>query len=135
LQVAGLNAERAGTGINFFRADILRWKEWPDNGSYNLIVSNPPYVCEHEKAQMLSNVLEHEPALALFVPDDDPLVFYRAIAEFAAFYLEKNGKLYLEINENFGMEIVKLMKKHGYSGIELLKDFRGKDRFVFAGKV
>ncbi|HEX7410544.1 MAG TPA: peptide chain release factor N(5)-glutamine methyltransferase [Bacteroidales bacterium] len=134
LQVARRNAERAGTIINFFKADILRWKEWPDSGSYHIIVSNPPYVCEGEKSQMQLNVVEHEPALALFVPDNDPLVFYRAIAEFAASRLVQHGKLYLEINASYGPELVNLLKSLGYSDIELRKDFGGKDRFVIARK-
>ena len=83
---------------------------------------------------MQSNVLDHEPAMALFVPDEDPLVFYRAIAEFAASRLVKNGKLYLEINENFGTEMLNLLESFGFSDIKLRKDFRGKDRFAIATK-
>lgn len=135
LQVARRNADYSGTSINFFKADILRWKEWADFGTYHFIVSNPPYVCEHEKSQMQPNVLDHEPSLALFVPDDDPLVFYRAIAEFAASRLLQHGKLYLEINESYGSELVNLLKSFGYSDIELRKDFRGKERFAIARKV
>jgi len=135
LLVALRNAEMAGTGIDFFKTDILHWKEWPDAGSYNLIVSNPPYVCEHEKEQMQPNVLEHEPPTALYVPDEDPLVFYRAIAEFASSRLVKNGKLYLEINENYGQEIIHLLGSSGFADAELRKDFKGKDRFAIACKV
>ena len=134
LQVARRNADYSGTSINFFKADILRWKEWADSGSFHLIVSNPPYVCESEKSQMQPHVLDHEPSLALFVPDDDPLVFYRAIAEFAASRLLQHGKLYLEINESYGSELVNLLKSLGYSDIELRKDFRGKERFAIARK-
>lgn len=135
LQVARRNADYSGTSINFFKADILRWKEWADSGSYQLIVSNPPYVRESEKSQMQQNVLDHEPSLALFVPDDDPLVFYRAIAEFAASQLMHHGKLYLEINENQGLEVMKLLNSWRFADIELRKDFRGKDRFAIARKV
>lgn len=134
LQVARRNAETAGTGVNFFEADILKWKEWPDSGSYSIIVSNPPYVCEREKLQMQANVLEHEPALALFVPDDDPLKFYRAIAEFGISRLVNHGKLYFEINADFGPEMENLLEALGYSAIQTRKDFRGKDRMVMASK-
>lgn len=134
LLVARRNAENAGTGIKFTNTDILQWKEWQNSTSYQLIVSNPPYVCEQEKSQMMPNVLDNEPGLALYVPDDDPLLFYRSIAEFSASHLVKGGKLYLEINENFGSEMVILLESHGYSHIELRRDFRGKDRFVTAKK-
>jgi release factor glutamine methyltransferase len=135
LQVARRNAELAETQITFFQADVLRWKHWTDTRPYHLIVSNPPYICEQEKTLMQANVLENEPKGALFVPDDDPLIFYRAIAEFAALRLVHDGNLYLEINEHFGPEMVNLLASFGFSDIELLKDFRGKDRFVVAGKV
>jgi release factor glutamine methyltransferase len=134
LQVARRNAHQAGTAVNFFNADILRWKEWPDKGLFNIIVSNPPYVCRKEKEQMQPNVLEHEPALALFVTDDDPLVFYRAIAGFASKHLAKNGNLYLEINESYGAEIQYLLTIWGLKDVEVRKDFRGKDRFAVGGK-
>lgn len=134
LAVAKQNAHNSGTEIDFFNADILHWENWPETSFYNFIVSNPPYVCDREKEQMKPNVLDNEPFLALFVPDDDPLVFYRAIAGFAALRLVQNGKLYLEINENFGTEITDLLSSVGYADIELRKDFRGKDRFAIARK-
>jgi release factor glutamine methyltransferase len=132
LQLARRNAAQAGTAVNFFNADILRWKEWPDKGLYNMIVSNPPYVCEKEKEQMQPNVLEHEPGLALFVPDHDPLLFYRAIAEFAHSHLRQNGKLYFEINESYANEVTRLLKSESFDDIQIRKDFRGKDRFAIA---
>jgi len=135
LQVAHRNADKAGTCINFFEADILNWKQWYDTVSYHIIVSNPPYVCEREKKEMQANVLENEPVPALFVPDDDPLVFYRAIAGFASKQLKNKGKLYLEINESYGPEIMHLLRSLDYSDIEVRKDFRGKDRFAIARKV
>jgi release factor glutamine methyltransferase len=134
LQVARRNADHAGAHISFFSADVLRWKDWPDAGSYHLIVSNPPYICEREKSQMEANVLDHEPALALFVPDDDPLIFYRAIAEFSTSRLLQHGTLCLEINEHFGAEMVDLLNSLGFSDVDLRKDYRGKDRFVIAVK-
>lgn len=134
LQVARRNALKAGCIINFREADMLKWKQWPDQGCYDVIVSNPPYVCAREKPQMQANVLEHEPALALFVPDDDPLLFYRAIAGFALQHLATNGKLYLEINESYGAEIRYLLTLWGFKDVELRKDFRGKQRFAVAVK-
>jgi release factor glutamine methyltransferase len=134
LQVARRNANQAGTAISFFKADILRWKEWPDHGLFNIIVSNPPYICEKEKEQMQPNVLEHEPSLALFVPDHDPLLFYRAIAGFALQHLAKNGKLYLEINESYGTEMADLLTICGFEDVEVRKDFRRRDRFAMAVK-
>jgi release factor glutamine methyltransferase len=79
---------------------------------------------------MLPNVLQHEPHLALFVPDDDPLIFYRAIADFAIKHLDTNGSLYLEINENLGEETVQLLKQMGFKKIELRQDLNGKDRMI-----
>jgi release factor glutamine methyltransferase len=134
LGVAGRNADKAGTAINFFKADILRWKEWKDAGSYQIIVSNPPYVCEREKKEMQPNVLEHEPGLALFVPDDDPLMFYKTIAGFAAGHLVRNGRLYLEMNECYGPELSYLLTLYGFKDVEVRKDIRGKDRFAVAVK-
>jgi release factor glutamine methyltransferase len=132
LQVARRNADHAGVAVNFFNADILRWEEWPDKGLYNIIVSNPPYVCEQEKKQMKPNVLEHEPGLALFVPDHDPLLLYRAIAGFASKHLAQDGKLYLEINESYGAEMIDLLTESGFEDVEVRKDFRKKNRFAIA---
>ena len=108
----------------FFQADIL---QAPPAGlpQFDVIVSNPPYVREPEKAQMRPNVLEYEPSQALFVPDDDPLVFYRAIAFWASVLLKPKGRIYLEINEALGKEAASL-----FGDAAVLRDFNGKDRFV-----
>ena len=132
LQVARRNATKAGSDVFFINADILKWIEWAQTDLYDVIVSNPPYVCMNEKSQMPSNVLEHEPELALFVPDNDPLLFYRAIAEFAHSHLRQNGKLYLEINESYANEVTRLLKAESFDDIQIRKDFRGKDRFAIA---
>ena len=102
--------------------------------SYNIIVSNPPYICEEEKAEMERNVLEHEPRLALFVPDDDPLLFYRRIAELGLSLLKENGLLFFEINRRFGEEVVKMLQGKGYREVELRQDIFGNDRMVKAIK-
>jgi release factor glutamine methyltransferase len=96
----------------------------------NIVVSNPPYVRYSEKSMMHQNVLEHEPHLALFVFDEDPLLFYRVIANKAKIVLKPAGKLYFEINEALGKDIQKLLESLGYSQVRILKDLNGKDRMA-----
>lgn len=127
LATARSNAERHGCNINFIKADIL---DYQTSEMFDVIVSNPPYVLESEKALMQSNVLDYEPDTALFVPDDDPLKFYRAISNFAAGHLNDGGKLYFEINEKFGAETAQLMRSCGFQDVEVVQDLFGKDRFV-----
>ncbi len=131
LEVAKYNAENLNAKVQFYKSDILDktlWAAFQDQ-SFDVIVSNPPYVLESEKKQMHANVLNYDPALALFVEDTHPLVFYEAITEFASQKLKSNGKLYFEINEKFGKEIVQLLSPY-FSEISTLKDFRDKVRFV-----
>lgn len=130
--VAKKNAECNNADVSFHIADILR-EENPAGESYDIIVSNPPYVREMEKAMMNRNVLDYEPHLALFVPDGDPLMFYRHIAGFATKHLRTGGKLYLEINEALGNETAALLEKQGYRPI-IHKDSFGKDRMIEASK-
>lgn len=136
LAVAKENAKRLGVNnVSFIRSDILSTakatEDIPD--SYDLIVSNPPYVMEKEKAAMDENVLQYEPSTALFVPDDDPLLFYRAIARFGKSRLnEGGGILYLEINAQCGSEMIEMLEKEGYEEVELKKDLCGKDRIIIA---
>ena len=130
LETALKNAHLNNVEILFIQDDILHPKA--SFISYSIIISNPPYVTLSEKAQMHSNVLEHEPHSALFVPDDDALVFYSAIADFALAHLEAHGVLYLEINENLGSQIISLLKSKGFSKVELRKDLRDRDRMVKA---
>ncbi|MCR5455278.1 MAG: peptide chain release factor N(5)-glutamine methyltransferase [Bacteroidales bacterium] len=127
LSTARSNAERHGCNINFVKADIL---DYYTAESFDIIVSNPPYVLESEKTLMQPNVLDYEPATALFVPDDDPLKFYRAICNFASQHLRLGGALYFEINEKFGKETAELMKNNGFGAVEVIQDLFGKDRFV-----
>jgi len=131
LHVSKQNAALNATRIHFIQDDILN----PINRElkeekFGIIVSNPPYVTESEKQHMLPNVLDYEPHLALFVPNDDPLIFYRAVAEFALKHSDKSVSLYLEINENLGRETVQLLKQMGFINIELRKDLSGKDRMI-----
>ena len=102
------------------------------SGSYGLIVSNPPYVMEKERAQMAANVLDYDPALALFVPDDDPLRFYKAIASIAKGHLAADGMIVVEINEALADETCEVMKVAGFTP-EVHNDFRGKARWISAG--
>ncbi|HQT23511.1 MAG: protein-(glutamine-N5) methyltransferase, release factor-specific [Sphingobacteriales bacterium 17-39-43] len=131
LGVSKQNAALNTTRIQFIQDDIRNSVSRELIGEkFGIIVSNPPYVTEAEKQQMLPNVLEHEPHLALFVPNDDPLIFYRAIADFAIKHTDTNGSLYLEINENLGEETVQLLKQMGFKNIELRQDLSGKDRMI-----
>ncbi len=126
---AAENARLNGVRVDFKTRDILRpedW-EWP---VFDVIVSNPPYVRESEKAGMAPRVLDYEPGRALFVPDDDPLLFYRAIADFGRSHLVPGGFLFFEINEALGAEVLSLLEGKGYAGLELRNDVFDKPRFV-----
>lgn len=119
--------------VNFFECDILSPEAEQtilSFGKFDIIVSNPPYVCDSEKSQMRANVLEHEPHLALFVPDNDPLKFYRAIAQLSGRILAPGGVLMFEINERFGQQTAQLMQEIGYTSCQVLQDMFGKDRMV-----
>ncbi|RUT73512.1 peptide chain release factor N(5)-glutamine methyltransferase [Ancylomarina longa] len=129
--VAKENAQINDAVVTFYHRDILNWKdfEWEN---FDIIVSNPPYVKESEKAKMENNVLEYEPHLALFVTDHDPLIFYRTIADFALVHLNKGGKLYFEINESLGKEMTALLHAKGFSSILVRKDINGRNRMMTA---
>jgi len=129
LQVARENAATLNVDINFLQTDILKNDQWPV-ASFDIIVSNPPYVRESEKELMKPNVLDHEPHLALFVENENPLVFYDAIARFALQALSENGKLYFEINENLYDELKILLNNLGFNQIECRKDMNNKFRMV-----
>ncbi len=130
LETARRNAALNHVEVNFFKDDILDPKI--AEVTFSIIISNPPYVTVVEKTNMNSNVIDHEPHNALFVPDDDPLVFYNAIADFALLHLQADGVLYLEINENLGPQTVSLLKNKGFSNVELRKDLRERDRMIKA---
>ncbi len=132
LEVARRNALRNQVRVEFFEADIL--KDTPQLPPLDVVVSNPPYVREQEKALMQQNVLDYEPGLALFVKDHDPLVFYREIAHKALQWLSPGGMLFFEINEYLGEETRQLVEAAGFSQVVLRQDLQGKDRFIRALK-
>lgn len=130
LEVTSKNARHFGVDIKCILNDVLSMDHLPDK--YDIIVSNPPYVTEKEKGQMLNNVLDHEPKLALFVPDEDPLIFYKKIVRLSKSHLNKNGRLYLEINEQFGADMIALCETEKCKRVKLIQDLNGKDRFITA---
>ncbi len=132
LQVARKNAQENQANVTFKQVDITR--ELPPEAvqPYDIIVSNPPYVCLREKAEMERNVLDYEPHLALFVPDEDPLLFYRAILRAGKRLLAEGGFIYFEINRMFGHQTVSLLRQNGYEKTEIIQDLSGNDRMVAA---
>lgn len=133
LSVARANARKLQTDVRFVECDVLACQV-DEVGLYDVIVSNPPYVTEAEKADMEPNVLQWEPSLALFVPDDDPLRFYRRIAVLGRDMLADGGRLYFEINRAYGREMVEMLRTMGYVGVRVEKDLSQNDRFVIAEK-
>ncbi len=137
LKTAILNAERLNiSNVTFVHKDILESQnesfEHPDVDNFDIIVSNPPYIMLKEKSEMSANVLDHEPHLALFVPDNDPLLFYRAIGYYGLKNLRHGGRLYFEINSALGRETCQLLESLEYKDIILRKDLNGLDRMISA---
>ena len=130
LTIAKKNAVLNKVDINLTQQDILNTTSL--NQLYDVIVSNPPYVRESEKKEIKNNVLNNEPHMALFVEDNNPLVFYNKIAELAKNHLTKNGTLFFEINQYLGKETVELIKLKGFNKIQLKKDIFGRDRIIIA---
>ena len=132
LKMARQNSESLKVEVNFKQQDIF---SWPSSvGTWDVIVSNPPYVTEDEKKEMANHVLDHEPHLALFVPTDDALKYYEALADFAQERLQDGGYLILEINQYFGTQTVELLFNKGFQEIKLLTDFKENDRMIIAQK-
>lgn len=129
LEVAKQNSANLQADINFVQLDFINEKERDQLTSFDIIVSNPPYVPEKDKGTMNKNVLEFEPHTALFVKDNNPLVFYEAIADFAKTHLNKEGSVYCEIHESLGKETTALFTEKGFT-VELKKDMQGKERMV-----
>ena len=133
LRVTKDNATKNHVKVKVKKVDILS-DDIFGFGNYDVIVSNPPYICEEEKEEMQKNVLEHEPSLALFVPNEDPLLFYRKIGLIALQLLNNGGLLFFEINRRFGKEVVTMLQELGYEAVELRQDLFGNDRMVKAIK-
>ena len=132
LTLAKQNAQCNNLEIGFQQLDLLTIRELKN--SYSIIVSNPPYIAEKEADTIKENVLVHEPNLALFIADEDPLLFYRKMLDIGLQSLEKGGKFYFEFNEQYGKEMIELMEQKGYSDIRIIKDLSGKDRFAACTK-
>ena len=132
IQLAEKNASIHNVTVNFMHQSIFDAGTGFGEATYDIIVSNPPYVTQTDKLSMSPNVTEHEPAIALFVNDDDPLVFYREIIRFSENSLANKGSVWVEINERFGKETSQLFIDAGYGEVLLLKDIHGKDRFIKA---
>lgn len=128
LKVAEKNSQKLSASVQWFQLDILI-DDIPVS-NLDAVVSNPPYVRSSEKALMSPNVVEYEPHLALFVPDEDALLFYRVIAQKAKKALKPHGRIYFEINEALGPEVVELLVREGYTAVKLKEDINGKHRMV-----
>lgn len=133
LTIARENNEKLAAGVTFLQRDVLS-DDWEKKPSFDVIVSNPPYVTEMEKNDMDANVLEWEPGLALFVPDEDPLRFYNRIACLGRDLLLPGGKLYFEINRAYGRETAHILEMNQYHDVRVIRDIFGKDRIVTANR-
>ncbi|HSN08638.1 MAG TPA: peptide chain release factor N(5)-glutamine methyltransferase [Hanamia sp.] len=131
LHVAKKNAEELVAQIIFFQIDFLNEKEWNTLKKFDIIVSNPPYIPVKEKEKLAKNVTAHEPSLALFVENNDPYIFYKKIAEFSKTHLESNGKIYVEVHEDFAKEVKTIFVNAGFEA-EIKKDIYGKERMIKA---
>lgn len=130
LEIAEANARELRVKINFSRRDALHLPPAP-SPCYDIIVSNPPYITEHEKSSMDPNVLDYEPHMALFVPDNNPLLFYRAIASYALSALVPSGRLYFEINPDYASQISDELKQQGWEDINVIPDMQRLNRFIY----
>lgn len=131
LQIAKKNSAILGVDVNFIELDFLQKDRREQLPSFDIIVSNPPYIALKEKKEMLPNVLQYEPPTALFVPDNDPLIFYKAMADFGKTHLNKKGIIYAEINEGLGDVTAALFQQNDYT-TEIKKDMQGKERMIKA---
>lgn len=132
LSTARRNAKDLKANVDFKEADVMTWT--PEPHSFDIIVSNPPYIPVEEKSDMDPNVLDHEPSAALFVPDDDPLKFYRRITVMARSALRPSGRLYFEINPRFADNMRELLEKNGFTDVAITRDSQNRERFASAEK-
>jgi len=136
LALARTNALSLALDVHFEAADLLKdFSDFTIKDNFNVVISNPPYIPNADAMSMLPNVLNHEPHLALFVPDSDPLLFYRRIVAFSEQYLEKEGYVFVEIHEDLSEETIQLFHQAGFANIELRKDLQGKPRMIKAQRV
>jgi release factor glutamine methyltransferase len=134
LKVAQHNAAQQNLEINYLQCDFLGKSQWEQLPVFDIIVSNPPYIKKSEDQAMAPNVLKYEPHVALFVPDEDALKFYKAITHFAETHLYVNGSIFVEINEALGAQVTDLFKQSGFKNVMLKKDLQGKDRMIKASR-
>lgn len=132
VSIATQNAQNLKTRVKIEKKDLFKFEAAPE--SFDIIVSNPPYIDESEKREMAPNVLDYEPHEALFVPDDNPLLFYRKIAELGETILKKGGRIYFEINPRHASDLKTLMENAGYTDVSIIRDIHGKNRFLSAIK-
>jgi release factor glutamine methyltransferase len=132
LQTAQANARLNHAELSWIEADILKYEQFPAliNLKLDMVVSNPPYVTQAEKTLMHTNVLDYEPHLALFVSNEDPLLFYRRIAGYCQHHLKPGGVSYLEVNEQYAQQVAELLQNYGFKQIHIQVDMFGKERFV-----
>lgn len=133
LEVAKKNSSDLKASVTFYESDILKTRSI-EKVKFDIIISNPPYIAKNEAHTMNDTVLQYEPHLALFVENNDPLLFYKVIADFALTNLNSSGKLYFEINQRLGKEVIELLEKKGFSIVTLHKDLSGNDRMISANK-
>lgn len=134
LALAQENARDLKLAVRFYEVDILDEQAWERLGQFDCIVSNPPYIPHHEKTKMYGNVLAHEPHLALFVEDDNALIFYEKIADFALLHLKENGQLFFECNEFNAQDCARMLEEKGFHSVLIKQDLQGKDRMILALK-
>lgn len=130
LEVARKNSESLGLAVKWHRYDILNASSYFAATKFDIIVSNPPYIPMSESSTLSENVLHHEPHLALFATDDDPLQFYKAIVQFGRNQLSENGRIYFEVHYSYAQEVCALLTENGYTSVEIRKDMQGKERMV-----
>lgn len=134
LAVAAENAKKLSAALTWICSDILNEAEWPAIPNLDVVISNPPYIPPSEKSRMGTSTLLFEPSLALFAPEEDPLIFYRKIAAYAKKYLDSEGLLFLELNDTFAIAAVDLLKDMGFEEVTLQKDMQGSNRMIRARK-
>lgn len=130
VEAAVENNKRNNSSVSFSVFDILNKSNWDKAGNYDIIVSNPPYIPQKEKASMSKNVTEFEPDIALFVPDDSPFVFYEKISDFASEKLNNNGQVYFEIHENYSQELLRIFEKKNFKEVQIRNDINKKPRMI-----